>query len=115
VADVTQLSLVDKTRPGEWNGILADTRAMLDAARSGDWDSAVLLERERQARLAHFFAARPAPHESAWVRRGIEEILESDARLLALCQAGKAEASGGILELHRKAAANRAYERAAAN
>jgi hypothetical protein len=49
------------------------------------------------------------------VRRGIEEILESDARLLALCQAGKAEASGGILDLHRKAAANRAYERAAAN
>jgi hypothetical protein len=115
MTDVPQLSLVDKARPAEWDGILADTRAMLEAASSGDWDSAVRLERERQTRIARFFAARPAPHESAWVRRGIEEILESDARLLALCQAGKAEASSGILGLRRKAAANRVYARTAAS
>lgn len=108
-----QLSLVDKARPVEWDGILDDTRAMLEAARGGDWDSAVRLERERQARIARFFAARPAPHESAWVRRGIEEILASDACLLALCQAGKAEASGGILDLRRGAAASRVYARTA--
>lgn len=110
---MTLLTLVDKARPVEWDGILADTRAMLEAASSGDWGSAVRLERERNARIAQFFAARPAPHEAAWVRRGIEEILESDARLLAICQVGKAEASDGIHELHRSAAANRVYARTA--
>lgn len=111
---MTLLSLVDKSRPVEWEGILADTRAMLEAAGSGDWDMAVRLERERRTRIARFFAERPAPHESGWVRRGIEEILESDARLLALSQETKAEAFGEIADLRRKAAANRVYERTAA-
>lgn len=111
---MTPLTLVDKARPAEWDGILADTRAMLEAASCGDWDGAVRLERGRQVRIARFFAQRPAPHESAWVRRGIEEILGSDARLLALCQAGRARASDGILDLRRGAAAERAYRHTAA-
>jgi hypothetical protein len=111
---MTLLSLVDNARSSEWEGILTDTRAMLDAATSGDWDSAMRLERERHARILRFFAVAPAPYESTWVRRGIQEILDSDARLLSLCQAGKAEAFGEIVDLRRKAAANRIYQRAAA-
>lgn len=109
-----RLSLVDNARSTEWEGILADTRAMLEAATFGDWDNAVRIEHERRARIARFFTAAPAPHESAPVRRGIVEILESDARLLTLCQASKAEAFGEIADLRRKAAANRVYERTAA-
>ncbi len=111
---MTVLSLVNNARPGEWDGILAHTRDLLKAAKDGDWDLAMLLERERHARIEHFFSNAPAPHETAWVRSGIVEILESDERLLALCQTGKAEASSGLVDLRRKAAANRAYETAAA-
>jgi hypothetical protein len=108
------LSLVNNVRPGEWDGILAHTRDMLNAANTGDWDRVIPLERERQARIERFFSSAPAPHEADWVRSGIVEILESDKRLLALCQTRKEEASTGIVDLHRKAAANRAYERTAA-
>jgi hypothetical protein len=111
---VTALSLVNNLRPGEWDGILAHTRDMLEAARAGDWDLVVPMERERHARIERFFSHAPAPHEAAWVRSGIIEILESDERLLVLCQKHKDDAAAGIVDLHHKAAANRAYERTAA-
>jgi hypothetical protein len=114
VADVTVLSLVNNLRPGEWDGILAHTRDMLKAARAGDWDRVIPLERERHARIAQFFSSAPAPHEAAWVRSGIIEILESDEHLLMLCQTRRDDASSGIVDLHRKAAANQAYARTAA-
>jgi len=110
---VSALSLVDDSRPREWDGILADTRNLLAAARAGDWDRATRLERERRARIESFFATAPAPHEVAWVRSGIEEILASDARLLKLCQEGKEKVSAEIVELRQKAAANRAYAKTA--
>lgn len=106
---MSHLSLVDSARPGEWDGILADTRDMLAAATAGDWDRTVRLERTRHARISRFFSAPPAAHEAPWVRRGIEEILASDAHLLALCQTSRAGASAEIVDLRRKAAANRAY------
>ena len=110
---MTVLSLVNNARPGEWHGILAHTRDMLEAAKTGDWDLVIPLERERHARIERFFSSAPAPHEADWVRSGIAEILESDERVLALCHAGKSEASAGLVDLRRKAAANRAYERTA--
>lgn len=111
---MTVLSLVNNIRPGEWDGILAHTRDMLKAANAGDWDLVIPLERERHARIERFFSSAPAPHEAAWVRSGIIEILASDERLLALCQTHKHNAAAGIVDLHRKATANRAYERTAA-
>ncbi|MEY6431903.1 flagellar protein FliT [Thioalkalicoccus limnaeus] len=111
---MNRLSLVDTTRPVEWDGILADTRAMLEAAQAGDWERVMRLERERQPRIERFFAAEPGPHETTWVRRGIEEILVSDEAVLTLCQAGRSAASSKILDLRHKAAANRVYERTAA-
>lgn len=111
---MTVLSLVNNVRPGEWDGILAHTRNMLKAATAGDWDLVIPLERERHARIERFFSSTPAPHEAPWVRSGIIEILESDERLLVLCQTRKDDAVSGIADLHRKAVANRAYERTAA-
>jgi hypothetical protein len=111
---MTMLSLVNTVRPGEWDGILAHTRDMLEAAKTGDWERVIPLERERHARIARFFSRAPAPHETDWVRSGILEILESDEHLLVLCQAHKDDAATGMMELHRKTAANRAYEKTAA-
>lgn len=111
---MSALALVDDARSREWEEILADTRTLLAAATAGDWDRATRLERERYARIRRFFATAPAPHEAAWVRRGIEEILDSDAHLLKLCQEGRGQASAEVIDLRQKAAANRAYAKTAA-
>ncbi|AGA89133.1 hypothetical protein Thimo_0262 [Thioflavicoccus mobilis 8321] len=109
-----RLAVVDPSRPREWDDILENTRALLAAAMSGDWGRAMQLERERHARIDHFFATAPALHEAAWVRRGIEEILVSDARLSELCQREKARAGAEVIDLRHKAAASRAYAKATA-
>lgn len=109
------LSLVDTNRAPEWGLILSHTREMLKAAEAADWEVVIRLERERGARLAQFFAAPPADHERTWVRSGIEEILDSDERVVALCQAGKATVSSKIVALRRQADADRAYRTAVAD
>lgn len=106
---MTSLSLVDNDRPFDWDVILEQTRLMLDAAGAGDWERVVVLERERHGRIKRFFSDVPAPHEADWVRRGIEVILELDGRLLTLSQSGKTEASTAVIDIRRKAEANRAY------
>jgi len=111
---MTRLAVVDPSRPREWDDILEGTRELLAAAKAGDWDRATRLEGERRTRIERFFAAAPAPHEAAWVRSGIEEILASDARLLELCRQGKAQAGAEVVDLRHKAAANRAYTKTAA-
>lgn len=112
--DVQALKLVDTARAGEWEEILANTRGMLAAATADDWDRVVALEAERRARIKGFFAAAVAPYESAWVRDGIQEILESDRKLLAMSQDRKQDRSRRVVELRRGSAANDAYSRTAA-
>lgn len=112
--NVTYLSSVNDLRPRQWDAILARTHDMLAAAEAGDWDRAMGLERERQAELAEFFSVAPARHEAEWLRQGIHELLASDARLMDLCQAGKAEMSDKIVQLRRTSAAQRTYQETAA-
>jgi hypothetical protein len=106
---VAGLSVVNNLRCDAWNEILAQTRAMLAAGEAGDWDQVAVLERERQKAITRFFRDDSAPHEAVWLQQGIEQLLGLDDRLLALCQAGRAEASAAVVELRRKAVAKRSY------
>lgn len=103
------LSLVNNRRFDAWTEILAQTRGMLAAGEAGDWDRVAVLERERQGAIVRFFKETAARHEAVWLQEGIAELLGLDGRLLALCQAGRAEASAAVVDLRRKAAAKRSY------
>lgn len=111
---VAAFSVVNNARRSEWDDILAWTREMLSAATAGDWDRTTRLEQERRARILRFFETAPADYEAPWVRSGIQEILQSDDRLLELCQSEKAQASAEIIDLRHGAAARQAYRQTAA-
>ncbi|MGA7979727.1 MAG: flagellar protein FliT [Chromatiaceae bacterium] len=111
---MSALSLVDPTRLQDWDDILSRTREMLDAANAGDWDRVVVLEAERRNEISRFFSAGIAAYETVHVRRGIQEILESDRELLSMSQRQKRQRSADIVQLRRRASVQKAYEATAA-
>ena len=108
--DPTALSLVDPRRTGEWGLILTHTREMLEAARCGDWERVTALETVRREGISRFFATAVARYEAQAVKRGIEEILATDRRVLALTRNQHALARGNIVQFRRRANAHSAYE-----
>jgi hypothetical protein len=113
VKPVSTLCLVDPSRLEAWDGILSHTRAMLEAGRAGDWDRVVALEAIRRDEIARFFAGGIADYEVVHVRQGIQEILESDRKLLDISQREKTQCSAQIVQLRRRAAVQRTYGAAA--
>jgi hypothetical protein len=111
---VTALSLVDPSRLRDWDSILLRTREMLEAANAGDWDRVVDLEALRREEIAHFFAAGVAAYETARVRQGIQEILDSDRELLTMSQRQKGKRFAEVLHMRRYVAVQKAYEATAA-
>jgi hypothetical protein len=107
--DSTALSLVDPKRTSDWNLILLNTRKMLEAAHCGDWELVVTLESVRRKSISLFFATGVAPYEAQHVKRGIEEILAADRRLLALTKEQRALAKANIVQFKRRVNAGNVY------
>ena len=112
--DPSALSLVKPERINDWRVIVQHTRDMLHAANAGDWDRVTTLESQRREDIARFFAIAVAPYEAQQVRDGIREILESDAKLLALTRGQCAQTTGNIVQMRQRANAHKAYEATAA-
>jgi hypothetical protein len=114
INEMNMLSLVDMGRLQDWERILSHTREMREAATAADWDRVVVLEAERREEIARFFKAGIADYERVHVRQGIQEILESDRKLLELSQERRDERSAQILQLRRGARGRTAYRATAA-
>ncbi|MCX7513136.1 flagellar protein FliT [Frateuria sp. STR12] len=82
---------------------MALTRAMLEAARAGDWDQLIALEAER-----HPLVIRPVAHDEASVRQ-LGELLALDRELYALISQARDQAGDQWQAGHDRARAIAAY------
>ena len=82
---------------------LALTRAMLDAARTGDWEQVVALEAERQS-----LVVQPVSQDEDSVRQ-LGELLALDRELRALVTQARDTAGGQWQAEHDRARAIAAY------
>lgn len=81
------------------------TRAMLEAARSGDWEQLIALEAER-----HPLVMQPVARDEASVRQ-LGELLALDRELYALVGQARDEAAQQWQGEHHRARAIAAYGR----
>jgi flagellar protein FliT len=79
------------------------TRAMLDAARAGDWERLIALEAER-----HPLVVRPVPQDDDSLRQ-LGELLACDRELYALISQARDTAAGQWQVEHDRARAIAAY------
>ncbi len=107
----TRLRVVDNGRPQRWEGIVALSEAMLEAARAEHWDRVTELARRRRSEVERFFTTPVAEHEAAWLSEGIRSVLDLDRELLELVEAGREASSAAVVRLHRGRTAQAAYRR----
>ena len=69
--------------------ILNITKAMLDAAKTEDWQKLTEMEPLRKQYLDEFFVSPVTAEESPWVKLGIERIMEIDKQLIAISEQAK--------------------------
>jgi hypothetical protein len=84
---------------------LALTRAMLEAARAGDWDQLIALEAERNP-----LVMQPLAHDADGVRQ-LGELLALDRELYALISQARDAAADQWQVEHDRARAIAAYAR----
>jgi ParB-like chromosome segregation protein Spo0J len=82
---------------------LALTRAMLEAARAGDWDLLIALEAQR-----HPLVTQPAPPDEGSMRQ-LGELLALDRELYALVDQARDAAGEHWQDEHDRARAIAAY------
>jgi flagellar protein FliT len=82
---------------------LALTRAMLEAARAGDWEQLIALEAER-----HPLVMQPVARDEDGIRQ-LAELLALDRELYALISQARDEAAGQWQAEHDRARAIAAY------
>ena len=90
------------------------TRRMRDAARAGEWESLVVMEKTRQILFRKQFDDQPPGHvaaEDRLLRPLILEILEIDREVLALGAQLRDEAATVLSQISSGKVAIRAYRR----
>ena len=90
------------------------TRRMWDAARAGEWESLVVMEKTRQILFRKQFDGQPPGHvaaEDRLIRPLILEILEIDREVLALGAQLRDEAATVLSQISSGKVAIRAYRR----
>lgn len=100
---------IDPTEARAFGDIVALTREMLARAQSGDWETTLGLEQQRQRMLTLFFAAPVPPGDAPGVAAGIREILDIDRELMELGKQGMDELAAKLEELSSGRRAVKAY------
>ena len=79
-----QGALVKDSVDGDWNNVLAISRAMLACARCDDWERVTELEAQRRLKLAAVFEDRPGQADMVGTVNHIQELLVIDKEIIHL-------------------------------
>ncbi len=93
----------------ELDEILRLTDDMLACAEHGEWGHLVDLERVRRKKIGVVFSVKRDASSSERVADGIQQLLERDRRIMALCRAGRSEISNNLRQFRRGNRVRNAY------
>ncbi len=103
-------AVTDQHGPHGLDGLLHLSRSMLALAESGDWEELALLEAERRAAVqTHFASLAPRQQTAGQVRAAIQEIINLNRQIEALCAAARAATMAQLKDLRRGARGVDAY------
>ncbi len=92
------------------NRIVEHTRAMRARVESNAWEEIVAMEAERQAMLAAFFAVEADKSEASWIARAIQDMLELNSQMEAMCRSQLEAVAKDLQQLNSGRRANDAYQ-----
>lgn len=100
----------DQHGPHSLDGLLHLSRSMLALAERGDWAELARLEAERRdAVQAHFATLAPRHQAAGRVRGAIQEIIDLNRQIEALCAVARAATMAQLKDLRRGARGTGAY------
>lgn len=89
--------------------ILGMSEAMLELARSEEWEQLAQLESLRRHHYEYFFDTTPGDEEAVWIKQGIERLLEIDKKLIEVSEAAKQAIADSSKNLAKGQSATKAY------
>ncbi len=96
-------------RQHQWQNILQMTEQLQQLSASENWSAMIKLESCRKQKLDSFFATPVSETEAAAVAMGIQQILESDQRLVQAGRKQQKEATCAVQKLCVSKKAVKAY------
>ncbi len=100
----------------QWPRIIELTERMLRTAETAAWDELVQLEEERRALIYTDLPVLPAdPQGQEAVKCAVQQILDTDRKVIDLCEIGQRELAEKIRSFQIGQRAQRAYGQAYRN
>lgn len=96
-----------------WTEITNMTQQMLAHARSGEWNSVISLETDRQSKLQTYFSASPKLDEAEWIAKGIMKVMSIDKEIMALGKTDIEKLGEALTQIQRGKQAQFAYKKLA--
>ena len=86
------------------------TGIMLSHARSGEWNSVIELESQRQVLMQQYFSVAPQLEEAAWIVDGIKSVMQTDREIMELGKIGIDKLGQSLAAIQRGKKAQYAYQ-----
>lgn len=96
-----------------WNEITDMTRVMLSHARSGEWDTVIAIESQRQDKMREFFEVSIPLDAAQGMAEGISRVMALDKEIMSLGKSGVRKLGDSLTQIKRGKKAQFAYQKLA--
>jgi len=100
-------------RQEAWIEIADMTQQMLVHARSGEWNTVISLETDRQSKMQCYFSSTPQLEEAEWIAEGIMNVMTIDKEIMSLGKTGINKLGQSLAHIQRGKKAKFAYQKLA--
>ncbi len=100
-------------RQATWIEITDMTQQMLAHARSGEWNTVISLETDRQSKMQTYFSISPKLDEAEWIANGIMKVMSIDKEIMALGKTDIDKLGDTLTHIQRGKKAQFAYKKLA--
>lgn len=96
-----------------WSEITDMTRLMLSHARSGDWNTVIEMESQRQNKMREFFKVSAPLEVVQGMVEGISQVMELDKKIMSLGKSDISKLGDDLAQVNRGKKAQFAYQKLA--
>lgn len=100
-------------RESTWNDIIHLTQRMLSHAGSGEWNTVIEMESQRQDKMQAYFTTTPSQIDVKGIIEGISTVMELDKEIMGLGKSDLTKLSSSLEHIHRGKKAQFAYQKLA--
>ncbi len=89
------------------------TDTMLSHAHSGEWNSVIDLEADRQVLMQNYFSTAPQLEDAEWIVDGIRTVMKKDREIMQLGKTDINKLGQNLAQIQRGKKAQFAYQKLA--